>query len=340
MTTIQKILTLGSLLAVFGFAQEDPWETSLDSTSTAGDSTVAPEQAAPVDTIAKTDSVKTDSTAAKPVAVAAADSTASQDSTVSDSVEQKKVKPRNKITYAEYQTRKNKKRTKTLHHGLTLTAANYHDKRYGNMDRDADWGSGVGMYYFYRRYFGNFFGIQGRFGGLYRYSRWNFDNNTKKGTLSTGESYKLTHNIDRKYHNFAIDMPLSGKLGYHVKGTTAFLYTSLTLGLTKPLIEIVDTENNLYLSSSSKTLTEDQNVLTIQGENPFPLHESHQTKECFFMDDWETNSWVGVGIESRLVSIEFQVFAIGASTKDNHRYHHIGHDSNFTWRLFLDFSLR
>ena len=352
MTTIRKILTIGSLLTVFGFAQDDVWDTPADSTNSpatavTSDSTASPEQAAPVDTVAQVDSVKADTTAAKPAdstAVttdsAAVKAAAVQDSTSSDSTEQKVVKPRNKITYAEYQARRNKKRTKTLHHGLTLVGANYHDKRYGHMDHDDDWGSGIGMYYFYRRYFGNFFGMQGRFGGIYRYSRWNFDNDVQKGTLSSGESYKLIHNIDRKYHNFAIDMPLTGKFGYHVKGTTAFLFTSLTLGLTKPLIEIVDTENNLYLKSSSKTLTEDQEVLTLQGENSFPLHESHQSKECFFMDDWETNSWIGVGIESRLVSIEFQVFAIGASTKDNHRYYHIGHDSNLTWRLFLDFSLR
>ena len=351
MITVKKILTIGSLLTVFGFAQDDIWDTPTDSTATPEQ--VAPAEAAPVDTVAQADSAKTDSTAAKPAdttAVAkdtsAAKDTAAvkaavaQDSVASDSAGQKAVKPRNKITYADYQARRNKKRAKTLHHGLTLVGANYHDKRYGNMDHDADWGSGVGMYYFYRRYFGNFFGMQGRFGGLYRYSRWHFDNDTKKGTLSSGESYKLIHNIDRKYHNFAIDMPLTGKFGYHVKGTTAFLFTSLTLGLTKPLIEIVDTENNLYLKSSSKTLTEDQEVLTLQGENSFPLHESHQSKECFFMDDWETNSWIGVGIESRLVSIEFQVFAIGGSTKDNHRYYHIGHDSNMTWRVFLDFSLR
>jgi hypothetical protein len=59
------------------------------------------------------------------------------------------------------------------------------------------------------------------------------------------------------------------------------------------------------------------------------------------MDDWEFNSWIGLGIESRLVSIEFQMFAIGGTSQNtNHRYNHIGHDSHPTWRVFLDFSIR
>ena len=38
------------------------------------------------------------------------------------------------------------------------------------------------------------------------------------------------------------------------------------------------------------------------------------------MDDWETSGWIGLGIESRLVSFEVQMFAFGgASQNANHR---------------------
>jgi hypothetical protein len=103
---------------------------------------------------------------------------------------------------------------------------------------------------------------------------------------------------------------------------------------------MVDTENSLYLNTSSQDLKNDMQVLKNEGKNPFPLYENHQTKEPFYMDDWETSSWIGVGIENRLVSFEFQLYGIGASTRDNHRYHHLGHDSDFTWRFFVDFSIR
>jgi hypothetical protein len=197
------------------------------------------------------------------------------------------------------------------------------------------------MYYFYRRYFGNYLGIQGRAGALYRYSRWNFDYSSTDGKTDAGEKYTLTHNIDRKYHNFALDMPLTGKFGYHVKGTTTYLFTGITLGLTKPIYEMVDTENRLYLHTKDKILKKELELIDAEGKNPFPVYESHQTKRFFYMDDWETNSWIALGIENRLVSIEFQMFMIGATSQNtNHRYNHIGHDSHPTWRVFLDFSIR
>ena len=348
MTIIRKFLTIGSLFAAVSFAQEadqaqqaqteDSFENAVEATAaTPADSTAIADstQNPPQDS---TQAVKPDSSAA--VAEAAPD-TATADTAAP--AEAAPTKMRNKITYAEYQAKVKasaKKRSRTLHHGLTLVDANYHDKRYGHMDHDALWGSGLGLYYFYRHYFGHYVGFQGRLGGIYRYSRWTFDADQTKGTFSDGAAYTLTHQIDRKYHNFAVDLPLTFKLGHHVKKTTGFIYASVTFDVTKPIFEMVDTENTLYLDSKSKKLKNDLKTLEAQGETPFPLYESHQTKEFFYMDDWETSTWLGVGVESRLVSVEFQVYGIGGATKDNHRYYHLGHDSNFTWRLLLDFSIR
>ena len=216
----------------------------------------------------------------------------------------------------------------------------FQDKRYGHMKYDAEWGTGLGLYYFYRRYFGHYLGFQGRLGANYRYSRWNFDKGHIQGKTSDGTSYDLVHNVDRKYHNFAADLPLTLKVGHHIKQTTAFIFLSATLDATKPIFEMVDTENRLYLESFGDASNKDLERITKYGDNPFPLYESHQTNEFFGIKDWETSAWAGVGIESRLISFEFQVYGIGASTSDNHRYHHLGHDSNFSWRLFLDFSIK
>jgi len=328
MTIIRKVLTLCSVFMTIGFAQE--FVVTSDSAAAANSKQ---------DSIATavTDSTDKPAVASKPVA----QDTRKTNTVAADSAAPQKM--RNKITYADYQEkvkRTAKKRSKTMHHGLSLVGATYNDKNYWHMDHDANWGTGVGMYYFYRRYFGNYFGMQGRVGALYRYSRWTFDADEQEGKLSTGEKYKLTHTIDRKYHNIAADLPLTGKLGYHIKGTTTFLYTAVTLGLTKPIYELVDTENSLSFSSKNRDLNEDIALMDKSGNNPFPLQESHQTYKFFYMDDWETNSWIGLGIESRLVSFEIQMFAFGgASQNANHRYHNIGQGSP-TWRMFLDFSIR
>lgn len=352
MTTIQKFLTITSLAAGVVFAQTQP----ADSTGSAIDSSqaaVSNPANAPADsatqnatatdtTAAVQDPVVADSTVAADSAIAATPDSLSTDTTAADSATPKK--PRNKITYEEYLAKVKKtakKRSKTLHHGLSLVDGSYNDKSYGHMHYDVDWGNGIGMYYFYRRYFGNYLGIQGRAGALYRYSRWNFDYSSTDGKTDAGEKYTLVHNIDRKYHNFALDMPLTGKFGYHVKGTTTYLFTGITLGLTKPIYEMVDTENRLYLYTKDKNLKKELALIEAEGRNPFPVYESHQTNRFFYMDDWEANSWIALGIENRLVSIEFQMFMIGATTQNtNHRYNHIGHDSHPTWRVFLDFSIR
>ena len=343
MTIIRKVLTICSLSMAFGFAQEYVVVTDSAAAAQAKQDSIA--------TVAANDStaVSTDSTvttakadSAKPAAPAKV--VAKEPNKVAnagDTASPKKM--RNKITYADYQekvTRSAKKRSKTMHHGLSLMSANYNDKNYWHMDQDAVWGMGMGLYYFYRHYFGNYLGIQGRIGALYRYSRWTFDANEQEGKLSTGEKYTLTHELDRKYYNFSADMPLTGKFGYHIKGTTTFLYTSLTFGLTKPIYELTDTENRLYMSTSNKKLKEDLALFENAGVTPFPAYESHQTNKFFYMDDWETNSWIGLGIESRLVSFEVQMFAFGGATQNaNHRFYNIGQGTP-TWRMFLDFSIR
>ena len=68
--------------------------------------------------------------------------------------------------------------------------------------------------------------------------------------------------------------------------------------------------------------------------------EYEKVKEPFYMDDWETNGWVGVGIDGKYLSAEFQVLVASGSTKDNHRYYHLFHDTNPTWRVMVDFSMR
>ena len=357
MSTFRKILTTCSLFAAIGFAQETAQNTeqaSQDSTAAEAldwDSTPTSVDSNAMATPATNDSVAAEEWPADSVTVAdstsidsaATDSAQVADSTAAEPADTAWVKPRNKITYAEYQARIKataKKRSRTLHHGLTIMDANFQDKRYGHMEEDADWGSGMGLYYFYRRYFGHYVGFQGRLGAIYRYSRWNFDKNHITGKTSDGTPYDMVHNIDRKYHNFAADLPLTLKLGHHIKQTTAFIFMSVTLDVTKPIYEMVDTENRLYLESFGDASEEELERITKYGDNPFPLYESHQTNRSFGIKDWETSGWLGLGIESRLISVEFQVYGIGGATSDNHRYHHIGHDSNFSWRLLLDFSIR
>ena len=352
MTTFRRILTIASLLSVLGFAQETAAPQAAPTDSTTDKAAETP--ASVTDSIATVDSTA-DSTAslAKDSTAVPADSAktvAAVDSTKADTLqadtsdaEPAWVKPRNKITYAQYQAKINasaKKKSRTLHHGLTIVSANYHDESYGDLDHGADWGTGLGMYYFYRRYFGHYVGFQGRLGGLYRYSRFEFDKKWTNGSFKDGTEYSLEHNFDRKYHNFAVDLPLTLKLGHHVKKTTGFIFMSATLDITKPIFEMVDTENYLYLNSNSKEFNAEMETITNEGKNPFPLYESHQTNKFFYMDDWETSGWLGFGVESRLVSFEVQFFGIGTSTKDNHRYYHLGHDSDMTWRIFLDFSIR
>ena len=359
MTTIRKILTLSSLLAALGFAQGSPepppanndgwddWTEPSDSTAATSQPQVATQDSTVDSTAKESVTAETVADSAKPVETPKEAAKAPKETPKADAAVAEKAAPqkmRNKITYAEYQQnviRSAKKRSKTLHHGLSLVNANYHDKNYWHTDHDANWGMGMGMYYFYRRYIGSYLGFQGRLGALYRYSRWTFDVGEQDGKLSTGEEYTLVHSLDRKYYNFSADLPLTLKLGHHIKGTTTFIYASGTFGLTKPIYEMTDTENRLYLKTNDKNLKEDLDLISEAGQSPFPVYESHQTNKFFYMDDWETSGWIGMGIESRLVSFEFQMYAIGgASQNANHRYYHIGHDSHPTWRMFLDFSIR
>ena len=333
MTTIRKILTLSGILAVLGFAQgsPEPPPQSTDDWDNWTEASASPDTASQVQAAVPDSAVKDSSVAQAVVDSVKTADTAKVAEVSKDSVQVVpepadtvvRKKPRNKITYEEYQARNMraaKKRSRTLHHGLSIAGATYHDKNYWHMDHEANWGTGVGMYYFYRR---------------------TFDVSEKNEKLSSGEEYTLVHNLDRKYFNFSADMPLTGKYGYHVKGTATYIFTSLTLGLTKPIYEMTDTENRLYLKTKDDKLKADLELINSVGQNPFPVYESHQTNKFFYMDDWETSGWIGLGIENRLVSFEFQMFALGgASQNANHRYYHIGCGSSPTWRLFLDFSIR
>lgn len=250
---------------------------------------------------------------------------------------------RNKISYDEQmraiKEAKAKKDSITYHHGLTITANRYHDKRYGNIDDDPVWGGGAGIYYFFRKYYGSHFALQGRIGGIWRYSRWDFDKPDGHGELPSGNTYDLTKNVELKYHNFALDLPVTAKVGTHIT-PTSFIFLSAAVGLTKPIYEKVKSEGTIDFADPSKELNEELEVLSKQGLNPMPFYTEHTTKNCFYMNDWEVSSWAGLGIDTKYVSVEFQIYLIGGTSNDaNHRYHHIGHDSDPTWRLLFDFSL-
>ena len=199
--------------------------------------------------------------------------------------------------------------------------------------------TGIGRYGVYRYYINPYFAMQGRLGGLYRYARWTVKRDYEHETLESGNTYDLRRVKNLKYHNFAMDLPVTGKVGKHINATT-FLYGSLTLGVTKPIFEMADMENTLDFYKQSATFAYEQQTLSSLGKNPFPLYESHQTKEFYYLDDWEFNSWIGVGIDSKFVSIEFQLYAFGGATEDNHRFCNLGQSSDLTWRVMLDFSIR
>ena len=59
------------------------------------------------------------------------------------------------------------------------------------------------------------------------------------------------------------------------------------------------------------------------------------------MDDWETNGWIGLGIDGKYASVQAQfLLANGTSDYENHRYYGFSFDRAPTFRIFFDFSLR
>lgn len=250
----------------------------------------------------------------------------------------------NKISYSEYQARVSHKADSVLaanyHHGISIVPARYQDKSYGKVARNADWGGGFGMYYFYRHYFYNFLSAQAHAGFIYRYASFKKDSFAGKGKFRNGESYELNRHLDLSYHNFALDLPLTAKFGTHVEPTT-FIFASLTFGLTKPLYEHMESEYTLDFDDPSKELAHDLELIDDAGRNPFPMIETHEVNKPFFMDDWETSGWIGLGIDGKYASVQAQfLLANGTSDYDNHRYYGFSFDRAPTFRIFFDFSLR
>ena len=255
---------------------------------------------------------------------------------------QKKPKRRNKIYYQDLMDSLKREAARkaaiTYHHGISLSGGIINDKNYGDFRYDNNWGGSFGIYYYYRHYFGTHFALQGRAGGLYRYS--SFREDIKKSPKEiNGEEYNLVQHVDLNYSNFALDMPLSIKVGGHVEPTT-FIYAGVTFGLTKPLLEELICTNELDIEGKTKKARQNIEVLEREGLNPYPLEAREELDEPFFIDDWETNLWANLGIDGKYISIEGQVFIIGASTKDNHRFDHIFHKQAPTWRFMVDFSVR
>ena len=251
-------------------------------------------------------------------------------------------KPRGKLTYEEYNQKRIAKQdsilAQTYHHGVTIMGANTHDKRYGDLDEGFVWSGGTGVYYFYRLYVLSIMSFQGRLGAIYRYGRFDFDEDAGTKTLH-GKKVDLTRNTEITYRNAAVDIPLEFKIGGHIEPTT-FLYLGLTFGVTKSIYEQSTVVKTLDASSSDKAVQKDLEYLSSIGLSDYPLTKYEKVKEPFYMDDWETNGWVGVGIDGKYLSAEFQVLVASGSTKDNHRYYHLFHDTNPTWRVMVDFSMR
>jgi hypothetical protein len=251
---------------------------------------------------------------------------------------------RNKISYSDYQARVSHKADSILaanyHHGISIVPARYQDKTYGKVARGADWGGGFGLYYFYRHYFYNYFSAQAHAGFIYRYASFKEDSNTGKGKFQNGESYELNRHLDLSYHNFALDFPITAKFGTHIEPTT-FVFASLTFGLTKPLYEHMYADYTLDFNDPPKELAHDLELIGDAGKNPFPMEEIHEINKPFFMDDWETNGWIGLGIDGKYASVQAQfLLASGSSDYENHRYYGFSFDRAPTFRIFFDFSLR
>ena len=323
------------------------------------DTTKAAPAAAPADT-AKAAPAATPADTAKADSAAAPADTAKVDSAaaparvdtvyiVKDTTKSEKM--RGKRYFKDHQDsvmrEKAERDSLTSHHGISVMFGNNNDKRYGYIgsqdDYDDHWGAGFGIYYFYRHYFGSHFALEGRFGGVYRYARWSQDLDFPQyyniARLGNGK-YDLNHHVDIYYDNYAIDAPLSAKVGGHI-GATEFLYAGITLSLMKDFYDKVTSRNELTLKNVSPEMAKDLEILEKEGKNPFPMVEDHYTSDWYQMVDWESGLWANFGLDSKFFSVEAQLLIMSAATTDyNHRFEYLGHDLNPTWRIFVDFSIR
>lgn len=305
------------------------------------DTSVAAKDSTKADTSATADTAKVDS--------AAAPARVDTVYIVKDTTKSEKM--RGKRYFKDHQdsvmAEKAKRDSLTTNHGISVMFGNNNDKRYGYIgsqdDYDDHWGAGFGIYYFYRHYFGSHFALEGRLGGVYRYARWSQDLDFPQyyniARLGNGK-YDLNHHVDIYYDNYAIDAPLSAKVGGHI-GATEFLYAGITLNLMKDFYDKVTSRNELTLKNVSPEMKKDLEILEKEGKNPFPMVEDHYTSDWYQMVDWESGLWANFGLDSKFFSVEAQLLIMSAATTDyNHRFEYLGHDWNPTWRIFVDFSIR
>ena len=305
------------------------------------DTSVATKDSTKADTSATADTTKVDS--------AAAPARVDTVYIVKDTTKSEKM--RGKRYFKDHQdsvmAEKAKRDSLTTNHGISVMFGNNNDKRYGYIgsqdDYDDHWGAGFGIYYFYRHYFGSHFALEGRLGGVYRYARWSQDLDFPQyyniARLGNGK-YDLNHHVDIYYDNYAIDAPLSAKVGGHI-GATEFLYAGVTLSLMKDFYDKVTSRNELSLKNVSPEMKKDLEILEKEGKNPFPMVEDHYTSDWYQMVDWESGLWANFGLDSKFFSVEAQLLIMSAATTDyNHRFEYLGHDWNPTWRIFVDFSIR
>lgn len=344
-----NILAIIALSATFALAAAQPNTTAKANGKAAAEQSTsksAPAKAAPAAKPAeqKADSAKVAPADTAKVAPAAqpADTAKAAEPAAKPARDPNRTIFRNKMTYkAQQDSLKNeaaKRDSVTYHHGVTIAGGRTHDKNDGNLRTDSEWGGSFGIYYYYRHYFGTHFALQGRVGGIYRYASFEADDVIIPKQIA-GENFDIVESYNLEYSNYAIDMPLSIKVGGRVEATT-FFYGGLTFGLTKSLFEEVSTTTKWDIDNSSNKFSKDIEVLDKAGKNPFPQVENYDHHEAFYMDDWETNMWFNLGIDGKYFSIEGQVLIVAASTSDNHRFQDLFHKSAPTWRFMIDFSMR
>lgn len=247
---------------------------------------------------------------------------------------------RDKITFAEYDSLSRIKQdsilSATWHHGITFAGGRVYDKRSGHFAHDFNWGTNIGLYYFYRNYIGSHMGYQGRFGLLYRYSR--FEDQFEHGTAKfENTDFALVNDQSTVYQNVAVDVPLTFKVGGFID-RTMFLFMSISAGVTKSMYEKISMANTISFKNPSPELAEKLEIL--ESLNMYPYTNSHRTRGAFNGDDWETNSWIGAGLETKYFGINLQLLLAANSTSSNHRFENIFHKAVPTWRLMVDFSVR
>lgn len=269
---------------------------------------------------------------------------ADADSVSADSVTERKYanrykEMRQKITVAEYDSIQragiDSSFAKTLHHGISFISGNTKDKHLGDVAENQVWGTTFGAYYFYRYYFNPYLAFQGRLGFLFRYARFE-DEEDYRSIDYKDKSYDLIDEKTVSFQNYSLDLPLSLKVGGHLDHTT-FMFASISVGVTKSLYEKIFVDNAIVAPKASASLSESLDLLEKNGK--FVSKESHEISGQFDDDDWEMNSWFGVGLDGKYFGIEYQVLIAANSTKDNHRYYNIFRKAWPTWRLVVDFSL-